>query len=83
MYINYILIAAGTYFSIRNIILLLNPEKLSAFLSKSPAGKAWIGKLGEEKVLKLAKTIFLPLGVVVSLCLLGVGAWNTYLYHFS
>ena len=67
---------AGVFFLIRNIIYFRDDEKLREYIEKSPKAKLWIKKYGTEKTMALTKKIFLPLGILVSCGLLGVGLWG-------
>jgi len=69
-------IVGGLYFLIRNIKYYLNEDDLKAYLSTSNKGKAWVSKHGMDKTIDLSKKYFLPIGCIVSLCLLGVGIRN-------
>ncbi len=69
-------ILAGGYFLIRNIIHLLNEEKMMVYLQTSPKAKMWVNRYGIEKTAILTKKIFLPLGSLVATVILGVGVWS-------
>jgi hypothetical protein len=57
-------------------MMLVNEDRLRSYLENSPKAKLWINKLGMEKALKLSKTIFVPLGIVMSLIFIGVGVYG-------
>ena len=67
---------AGLYFMVRNIVLLRDESKLKDFLNNDPRGKFWASKLGQEKLEELSRKYLLPLGIVISLGMLGVGIWS-------
>ncbi|WP_027150377.1 hypothetical protein [Methylobacter tundripaludum] len=67
---------AGSFFLIRNIIHLRDEKKLREYVESSPKAKLWIKKFGLEKTITLTKQYFLPLGILVSCGLIGVGLWS-------
>lgn len=71
-----VLVLAGTFFFIRNIIQLRNEEKLRRYLQTSPKAALWIKKLGVEKTVSLSKKVFLPIGCIISLVMVGIGVWS-------
>ena len=71
---------AGGFFLVRNIIHLTNESKMMEYLETSPKAKFWVKKFGIEKTASLTKSIFLPLGCLVSLVLLAVGLRGLYIY---
>ena len=73
-----IITLAGIFFLIRNIAHLKDETKLREYIEKSPKSKLWVKKFGVEKTMNLAKKYFLPLGILVSGCLLGVGLWSLF-----
>jgi outer membrane lipoprotein-sorting protein len=64
---------AGAYFLIRNIIHIRNEEKIQHYVETSPKARLWVKKYGEEKTIYLTKKYFLPLGILVSALILGMG----------
>jgi hypothetical protein len=70
-----LMIVAGLYFGLRNIRLLLSEAALRDYMQSSPKGAAWVARFGIERATKMAKGITVPLGIVVSLALVGMGAW--------
>ena len=68
-----IITLAGGFFLVRNIIHLRNEEKLREYVENSPKAKLWLKKFGIEKTVSLSKKYFLPLGILISFCLLGFG----------
>lgn len=70
---------AGLYFLIKNLILLRNDEKFESYMRTSPKAKLWVEKMGFEKACRLSRKVFLPLGIFVSLVLLGMAAYWVYL----
>lgn len=71
-----VLVLAGTFFFIRNIIQLRDEEKLRRYLQTSPKAALWIKKLGVEKTVSLSKKVFLPLGCIISLTMVAIGVWS-------
>lgn len=69
---------AGGYFLFRNISYLRDEGKLRHYVETSPKAKLWVNKFGVEKTIDLSKKIFLPLGILVSCALLGIGSWGIY-----
>lgn len=71
-----ILIVAGCYFLYRNVSMIGNDEKLKKYLETNPKGKLWVNKIGLEKTTNLTKKIFLPLGIVAAIAMLGFGGYS-------
>ncbi len=71
-----ILTAGGMYFLVRNIGMLRDQGKMIAYVQTSPKAKIWVSKYGLERTIELTKKYFLPLGIVVSMFMLGIGAWS-------
>jgi len=69
-------VLAGAFFLIRNIRLLLNPEKMDHYLRTSPKARRWVEKYGIEQTTALSKKYFFPLGCLVAGFLLCVGLWS-------
>jgi hypothetical protein len=67
---------AGSYFLIRNISHIRNEDKLKHYIETSPKAKLWVKKYGEEKIILLTKKYFLPLSILVSLAMLGMGIFT-------
>lgn len=67
---------AGGYFLIKNIVHLRNEKKLRHYLQTSPKAKRWVNKFGFEKTVTISRKVFLPLGCLLSLGLLGIGLWS-------
>ena len=68
-----LLVAAGIiglYFSIK---ALVDPAFARKHVETSPKVWLWRKLYGTEKALVMTKKIFLPLGIVISLCLLIIG----------
>ena len=65
---------AGLIFLTRNIVMYLNSEKLEEYVNTSPKAKLWVSKFGKEKTIQLSKTIFLPIGCMVSIAFILIGA---------
>jgi len=55
--------------------MINNKEKMRQYLNKSPKGKLWVTKFGIEKTMKYAKTIFLPIGIIVATTLIVLGGF--------
>ena len=66
----------GALFLIRNISHIRNEQRLREYLANSPKAKLWVNKFGMEKTVELSKKYFLPLGIVISCLMLGVGTWS-------
>jgi len=71
-----LLIPAGIYFGARNVRMLRSEEALRNYIQTSPKASAWVAKYGVEGAMKMAKKRTIPLGIVVSVALIGTGAWN-------
>ena len=76
-----LMLIAGTYFFIRNLIYLLNESKMRVYLENSPKAKFWIKKLGMERTVRLSRFVFLPLGTLVALFFILIGSWRLLLYY--
>mgnify|MGYP001041454942 CR=1 FL=1 len=68
-------ILAGIYFLVRNVVLLRDREKLEAYIH-SPRLRLWIDRFGTEKTRDTTRRYLLPIGIVISLMLLGIGLWG-------
>ena len=79
-YFALIALAAGSFFLLRAIVFLTNPEKLKSYLETSPKAAFSQNKFGPERTLQLAKTVFMPLAIIISLFLISVGAYAILLY---
>jgi hypothetical protein len=73
-----LLVIFGAFFLVRNLSHLRNKSKLIEYLENSPKGKLWISKVGREKTINLAQKVFLPLGIVLALVILGSGLFSIY-----
>ncbi len=51
-------------------------EKLRHYLEASPKARIWVSKLGIEKTVRLSRKVFLPLGCMIAMGLLGFGILN-------
>ena len=71
-------IVAGIFFLIRNIMMLEDEDKLVKYLETSPKGKMWVKKNGIEKTIEMSKKTFIPLGIIVSLIMIGVGVYSLF-----
>ena len=67
---------AGIFFLRRNIKMYFNPDSLKKYIETSPKASLWRKKFGVEKTIKLSKSIFLPLGILVSIVFIVVGFWS-------
>ncbi len=76
MFFPWLLTIAGAYFLIRNILLMMDDDRLRSYLATSPKGKIWLNKYGMDKTVQLSKSRFLPLGIAISLGMLGVGVYS-------
>ena len=66
----------GSFFFVRNITMYLNPQSLRKYIEESPKSAIWVKKFGIEKTIKLSKLIFLPMGLLISIFMTGIGFWN-------
>lgn len=73
-------IAAGVYFGVRNIRLLKNEAALRQYITTSPKAAAWVQKYGIEGAMKMAKETTVPLGLIISVVLLGIGCYGLFKY---
>jgi hypothetical protein len=71
-----ILIVGGLYFGVRNIRFLRNENALREYMRTSPKAVLWVKKYGMEGAVKLARETFMPIGIVVSGVMVGVGGWT-------
>ncbi len=69
---------AGGYFLFRNISHFRDEGKLRHYVETSPKAKLWVKKFGIEKTVDLSRKIFIPLGILVSCVLIGIGVWAIY-----
>ena len=69
-------LAIGLYFCFRNIRFLLNEHALREYMQNSPKAAPWVKKYGLVGATKMARESFLPLGLVISVGLVGVGGWS-------
>lgn len=73
MILSVLLIVFGALFLWRNISCIRNEENLREYLQTSPKAKLWVSSLGMERTVKISKVIFLPLGVIASVCMVIAG----------
>ena len=66
----------GIFFFLRNIKMYFNPGALKKYIETSPKASLWREKFGIEKAIKLSKSTFLPLGILVSIVFIVIGFWN-------
>jgi hypothetical protein len=71
-------LAAGACFLFRNISYYRHEHRLIHFLETSPKAGLWVSRFGLERTLIWTKKYFLPLGCLVSLCLIVVGLKGLY-----
>lgn len=71
-----LIILAGAFFLVRNVILLRDDAKLLSYVQTSPKAKLWVRKYGIDRTVEMSKKYFLPLGLLVSATLLAVGIWS-------
>ncbi|MCE2593490.1 hypothetical protein K6Y31_01495 [Motilimonas cestriensis] len=69
-------IIAGLFFLIRNLLFLINEERLKDYLKTSAKGIAWVQKYGMEKSIQHSKQTLIPIGCVIGLALFSFGLWN-------
>lgn len=72
----------GSYFLFRNAVQFRDENKLRAYLETSPKARLWVNRLGMEKTVSLSKFLFIPLGIVISIVLIGTGLCGI-ASHFS
>lgn len=71
-----LMIAAGIYFGIRNVRLLTNEGALREYVQKSPKAVKWVNQYGVDGAMKMSRQSFLPLGIIMSIAMMGFGLWN-------
>ncbi len=71
-----LLVGAGIYFGFRNVRLLRNEAALRAYVQNSPKAALWVRKYGLDGATKMTRESFLPLGLLVSAAMVGLGSWN-------
>ncbi|MBL0039854.1 MAG: hypothetical protein KA505_02875 [Xanthomonadales bacterium] len=76
LFFNILLLLGGLYFVVRNIRLLRSETALRAYMESSPKAVLWVRKYGLDGATKVARESFIPLGLVVSAAMIGLGAWN-------
>jgi hypothetical protein len=69
-------LVAGIYFSVRNVRMLRNETALREYMQSSPKATLWVRKFGLDDATRLARKFFLPSGLLISVAMAGVGAWN-------
>lgn len=69
-------LVAGIYFSVRNVRMLRNETALREYMQSSPKATLWVRKFGLDGATRLARKFFLPSGLLISVAMAGVGAWN-------
>lgn len=69
-----LLMTVGVVTLIRNVAMLRDEAKLVAYIETSPKAALWRNKLGVERTVGLARRVFLPVGSLVALALIGFGA---------
>ena len=73
-----LMIVAGGYFGLRNLRFLRSDEALRGYIQSSPKAAAWVTKYGTERAMKMVKETTAPLGIIISVALIGAGLWNLY-----
>lgn len=74
--LNLLLLLGGVFFGARAIHFLRSESALRAYMERSPKAALWVSKYGLEGAAKMARESFIPLGLLVSLAMVGLGAWN-------
>ena len=74
--LNSLLLMAGVYFGVRNVLLLRSESALRAYMQSSPKAVFWVRKYGLDGASKMARESFIPLGLVVSFGMIALSAWN-------
>ena len=76
IFFNVVVVAIGVYFGIRNIRLLRDEEALRKYVQTSPKAATLVRKYGVERAMQMLKESNLPFGVLISVVLIGLSAWN-------
>ena len=71
-------LVAGLYFLLRNWRLLRDEQALRSYITNSPKAARWVEKYGVNEAMRKAKTMTIPLGMVVSAALAGVSGYRLY-----
>ena len=74
--LNALFLLGGVYFGLQNIHMLRSETALRKYIGCSPKAAFWVRKYGLDGAIAIAREAFIPLGVLVSLAMVGLGAWN-------
>lgn len=74
--LNLLLLLGGIYFGLRGVYFLHNESALRAYMQSSPKASLWVLRYGVDDATKMARESFIPLSFVISLAMIGFGAWN-------
>ena len=70
---NIIFITIGIIDLILVIKIKINPEFAANYVKNSPKAYLWRKIFGEEKALRVIKNIFVPIGFIFGIVLIGLG----------
>lgn len=76
--LNILLLVAGLFFLLRNLLFLISESRLKDYLQTSPKGIVWVQQYGMEKAIEHAKKTLIPIGCIISIVLIGAGIFNLY-----
>lgn len=71
-----LLLVGGVYFGVRSIHFMRNERALREYMQSSPKAALWVGKYGLDAATKMARESFIPVSLVLSSAMVGLGAWN-------
>jgi hypothetical protein len=74
---------AGFVLFKRNITFVLDKEQLQAHIEKSPNTKFWLKKYNMEQIITWKQRVSIPLQFIISVALIGLGAWNLFIITSS
>ena len=74
--INALFLLGGVYFGLRNVQMLRSETALRKYIGCSPKAAFWVRKYGLDGAIAIAREAFIPLGVLVSLAMVGLSTWN-------
>ena len=67
----------GIFYLYKIIRSYKNPEYLKKYIETSPKARIWRKQFGVEKAIVITRKYFLPLGLAVSIGLIGYGGYLT------
>ena len=74
--LNILLVLGGIYFGVRNVHFLRSESALRTYMEKSPKALLWVRTFGMDRATRMARVIFVPLGLLISIGMAGIGAWK-------